>query len=139
MANKVCEICKDKSNQIYNDKFYFYIKKEEEKFQEILNRDFKITYTKHVKKRMYERCISEKEIISAIHNGWFIQSGKNEALILSYTKVGQVYRPIHVFVGYTECTIRIVTTYRPDHFSNVWDENYEKQLCFCLKKKKEMY
>lgn len=135
----MCEKCKVKHENIYNNNLEFYLEKGEEQLNRVKESQFKISYTKHIKKRMYERCISEKEIISAIENGWLIQSYPNEALILSYTKVGQTYRPLHVSIGYTDNTISIVTAYRPDHFPDVWDESFEKQLCFCNDVKKEMY
>src|SRR5699024_1997288 len=125
----MCKTCQHKVKSIYdNPKYMFYLEKGEMKLEKYRRKGLKTTYTSHVKKRLYQRCISESEIHSALNNGWLIRSKPQSAIILSYTKVGRTYRPIHVVLGYNGDTIEIITAYRPDHFTEVWNDSYDKRI-----------
>lgn len=102
-------------------------------FEKKTSGNFQMYLSSHVRKRTFERSICDRELVSAIQNGWVIEfyPRQKKVTILTYTKVGGSYRPLHLSIGYGGGNINIITAYRPDVYEWKWDTNYEVRLCYC--------
>lgn len=84
-----------------------------------------IEITMHAAKRLEQRGILVKDVLSCIHNGEIIEQYPDDypypsCLILGMTIAGKY---IHVVVGSNMQTIWIVTAYYPDN--SKWEDDYK--------------
>jgi hypothetical protein len=107
---------------------------EHRKFVELLEEgDAKIVLSTHAIRRLFDRGISEKDIRSAILNGWPIErrqdSGYVTIVLMYFVKVGRSkYRPLHVVCVFSQTDPKVWTVKTAyDPRSGEWSDNYQKR------------
>jgi hypothetical protein len=91
-------------------------------------KDQKIVYRFHALRRMFERKISESEVVEAIQNGKVIEDYPTDTpypsqLILG-TSQGKSIHLVIAFASDTKETI-VITVYEPD--LSIWEPNFESR------------
>jgi len=111
----------------------------------IRGENVQILVSRHGNKREFERCISHREIMQVIEEGYPIEfQGYNrdsmDILMMSYVKIGKKnYRPLHVAIAVDKNyeTVIVKTAYDPRTREWQWEKNYQKRLFYFNKVEQE--
>ncbi len=88
-----------------------------------------IKFRMHAVKRMFERKITEKDVIEVIKNGEIVINYPDDQPYPSCLQLAIVNgRPLHVVsaINEEEQTIIIITVYEPDPM--LWDKTFKKRV-----------
>ena len=102
-------------------------------FQNFINEsflDWDLQYRVHATKRMFQRNITEDELLQALGTGFVIEDYENDFPFPSVLVNGKttLNRPIHLVVGIDKNSKRlyIITVYEPDLVK--WIDDYNRRI-----------